>query len=123
MVYSAIIHERFRRPRFKGELADPDATFEDVNPVCGDRIRIELRFADSRIVEARFRGDSCAICTASADILIEMVQGQSLRSVEDIALSDLLARLAADIRPARLQCVRLPLRVLCGAVTRWKAPP
>lgn len=117
MLYSSVIHERFRRPRFRGELPEPDASFEDVNPLCGDRVRMELRFADSVIAQARFRGDSCAICTASADILAEMAHGQPIAWVGGIAVSDLLARLEADIRPSRMKCVTLPLQVLKRALT------
>ncbi len=117
MLYSSVIHERFRRPRFRGELQEPDAAFEDVNPLCGDRVRIEIRFADGTIAQAGFRGDSCAICTASADILAEMAHGQPLAWVGEIAVSDLLARLEADIRPSRMKCVTLPLQVLKRALT------
>jgi nitrogen fixation NifU-like protein len=116
VLYSSVIHERFRRPRFRGELTEPDAAFEDVNPLCGDRIRMELRVADSTIGEARFRGDSCAICTASADILAEMVHGQTFAQAEAVTVGDLLARLEADIRPSRMKCVALPLQVLKRAL-------
>jgi len=122
VLYSSVIHERFRRPRFRGELREPDAAFEDVNPLCGDRVRMELRFADSAIAEARFRGDSCAICTASADILAEMVEGRPFREVEVLAVEDLLSRLQADIRPSRMKCVTLPLQVLKRALTQVGTP-
>lgn len=118
MLYSSVIHERFRRPRFRGELPEPDAQFEDVNPLCGDRVRMEFRFANGSIGEARFRGDSCAICTASADILAEMVHGRAFREVDEIGVDDLLARLEADIRPSRIKCVTLPLQVLKGALSQ-----
>ena len=45
-LYSDVIRERFRQPRFRGRLDAPDAVFEDVNPLCGDRIRIEGRLRD-----------------------------------------------------------------------------
>ena len=122
MLYSSVIHERFRRPRFRGELPEPDAAFEDVNPLCGDRVRMELRFGDGTIATARFRGDSCAICTASADLLAEMVHGRAFPEVEEIGVSDLLARLEADIRPSRMKCVALPLEVLKRALVGVGVP-
>ena len=67
-LYGEVIRERWRRPRFRGELPDASATAEDVNPLCGDRVRVQLRFEDGRVGAARFAGDSCAICTASADV-------------------------------------------------------
>ncbi|MFQ5829240.1 MAG: iron-sulfur cluster assembly scaffold protein [Candidatus Methylomirabilia bacterium] len=118
MLYSSVIHERFRRPRFKGEVAEPHATYEDVNPLCGDRIRMELRFSDGTVAEARHRGDSCAICMASADILAEMVEGRAVQEVEELQVNELLARLEADIRPSRMKCVTLPLEVFKHALAQ-----
>lgn len=116
-LYSDVIRERFRHPRFRGSVAQPDAVFEDVNPLCGDRIRMECRLADGRIVEARFTGDSCAIAAAAADILIELVQGQPSEAVHGLDARQLLERLEADIRPSRMKCVVLPLTVLQGALS------
>jgi nitrogen fixation NifU-like protein len=115
-LYSDVIRERFRHPRFRGALASPDAVFEDVNPLCGDRIRVECRIADGRIAEARFTGDSCAIATASADVLLELVTGQALDFAHALDAGRLLERLDADIRPSRMKCVTLPLSVLQGAL-------
>ena len=67
-VYSDVIRERWRRPRHRGELPGANAVAEDVNPLCGDRVRLMLTLEDGRIAAARFIGDSCAICTASADV-------------------------------------------------------
>lgn len=117
MLYSPVIRERFRRPRFLGELSEADAVFEDVNPLCGDRVRMQLRLANGGIAEARFKGDSCAICMASADLLAEMVRGKSLAAALALGPDDLLARLEAEIRPSRMTCVTLPLQVLKGALT------
>jgi nitrogen fixation NifU-like protein len=116
MVYSSVIRERFRRPRFRGELPGPDLAFEDVNPLCGDRIRIECRIADGRLSDARHRGDSCAICAASADLLLEMVIGRTVEEAAAVEPAALLERLEADIRPTRFKCVTLPLSVLQGAL-------
>ena len=115
-LYSDVIRERFRHPRFRGTLPEPDAAFEDVNPLCGDRIRIECRLADGRIVEARFTGDSCAIAAASADVLLELMTGQPAELAHSLDAGRLLECLDADIRPSRLKCLTLPLSVLQGAL-------
>ena len=115
-LYSDVIRERFRHPRFRGTLPGADLSFEDVNPLCGDRIRIECRLAGGRIADARFTGDSCAIAAASADVLIEMIVGQPAERAHAVGAGDLLERLEADIRPSRLKCLTLPLSVLQGAL-------
>ena len=116
MVYSSVIRERFRAPRYRGTLPEPDAAFEDVNPLCGDRIRIECRIAGGRITDARHTGDSCAICAASADVLLESVIGLSVETALKTTAADQLARLQADVRASRMKCVTLPLTVLQGAI-------
>ena len=115
-LYSDVVRERFRRPRFRGRLDAPDAVFEDVNPLCGDRIRIECRLADGRLADARFTGDSCAIAAASADVLLEMALDRPVDEVQAIGVPAILERLEADIRASRLKCVALPLAVLQGAL-------
>lgn len=120
-LYSDVILDRFRHPRYLGELDAPDATYEDVNPLCGDRVRFEVRLDGGPAAEieaVRYRGDACAIALASADLLAEMVQGRPAREAERVERDTLLAALRADIRPSRLRCVTLPLDVLRGALKR-----
>jgi nitrogen fixation NifU-like protein len=116
-LYGGVILERFRHPRYFGELPDADAAHEDVNPLCGDRLRAELRFGADREIEAvRFQGDACAIATASADLLAEMVEGRSIPDALRLERDALVAALGAPIRASRLPCVALPLTVLRGAI-------
>ncbi len=114
--YSDVIRQRFRNPRFRGRLATANAAFEDVNPLCGDRIAIECRMEAGRLAEARHHGDCCAICGASADLLIEMGLGRTAEELRRLGAGDILERLEADIRPTRVKCVTLPLTVLHGAL-------
>ena len=116
MLYSSVISERFRHPRFFGDLDGADAVFEDVNPLCGDRVRIQLKLANGSISDARFKGDSCAICMASADLLAEMARGRAVDEALALGPDDLLTRLGAQIRPSRMTCVTLPLQVLKEAL-------
>jgi nitrogen fixation NifU-like protein len=130
-LYGDVILDRFKRPRFLGALDHPDAAHEDVNPLCGDRIRVEVRLRadDGSMIEAvRYRGDACAIALATADLLAEMVEGRSTRTAEAVDRKALLGVLQAEIRPARLRCVTLPLDVLHAALAdlgqrRGQEPP
>jgi len=115
-LYSDVIRERFRHPRHRGSIPGADAVFEDVNPLCGDRIRMECRLDGGRIAEARFTGDSCAIASASADVLLDLVEGQPVALVSTLGPERILERLESDVRPSRMKCVALPLHVLQGAL-------
>lgn len=116
-LYGEAIRERWRRPRFRGELPGATATAEDVNPLCGDRVRMQLQLDDGRVSAARFAGDSCAICTASADVVAELVQGRSRAEAVALGAADVLGVLQADVRPTRMRCVTLPISVLAKALS------
>ena len=74
--YGETIQEHFRHPRNYGSLEAPDIRHEDVNPFCGDRVRIELSIgADDTVRAARFQGDLCMIAKAASSLLTEMITG------------------------------------------------
>ena len=116
-LYSDVIRERWRRPRFRGELPGATATAEDVNPLCGDRVRMQVKLDGGRVSAARFAGDSCAICTASADVVAELIEGRPTGEAAAVGAEDVLAVLQADVRPTRMRCVTLPISVLKQALT------
>ena len=111
-LYSDVIRERWRRPRFRGELPGANAVAEEVNPLCGDRVRMMIRLEGDIVEAARFTGDSCAICSASADVLAEMIHGQTTSEAKALEAADVLTVLQADVRPTRMHCVTLPITVV-----------
>jgi nitrogen fixation NifU-like protein len=111
-LYSEVILDHFRNPRNYGSLPSPDVAYEDVNPLCGDRIRIELEIRDGVVRAARFKGDGCAISIAAASILTELIIGRELDQTDGIPAENLLSALNAEIRPSRMKCALLPLEVL-----------
>jgi nitrogen fixation protein NifU and related proteins len=115
-LYSEVIRERWRRPRFRGDLPGATGIAEDVNPLCGDRVRMQVKLDDGRVSAARFVGDSCAICTASADVLAELIEGHSRAEATALGAGDVLSVLQADVRPTRMRCVTLPISVLAKAL-------
>ena len=71
---------------------DPhDISFEDDNPLCGDKIRIDLRVDETdTVTEAAFSGHGCAISQASADLLIELIIGKGLAEIKALKKQDIL---------------------------------
>ncbi len=111
-LYSEVILDHFRHPRNYGSLPDADITQEDYNPLCGDRIRIELKLKHTTVEDARFKGDGCAISMAAASLLTEFIIGAELKDVEAISDASLISALESDIRPSRVQCALLALEAL-----------
>jgi nitrogen fixation protein NifU and related proteins len=120
-IYSDVIRERWRKPRHRGEVPGANAVAEDVNPLCGDRVRMMLTVgADGRVEKAGFIGDSCAICTASADVVSDLVVGRSRAEAAALDVADVLNVLQSEIRPTRMRCVTLPVSVLGQALNGAK---
>ena len=116
-LYREQIIDRYQNPLFKGELDPNDISFEDSNPLCGDEIRIDLRVDERDLVqEAVFSGHGCAISQASADLLMERIQGKSLDEVKSLTKEDILEMLGIELGPVRLKCALLSLKVLKAGV-------
>ena len=111
-LYSDILLDHFRRPRNYGSLDAPDVSNEQFNPLCGDRIRLELKLEHETVTDVRFRGDGCAISTAAASLLTELVLGKNTSELANISDAQLISALESDIQPARVQCALLPLQAL-----------
>lgn len=111
-LYSEVLLDHFRHPRNYGSVVEPDVSYEEFNPLCGDRIRIEVKLDNATITEARFKGDGCAISTAAASLLTELITGSPIEAVAAISDDQLIAALESDIKPARRQCALLSLEAL-----------
>jgi molybdenum cofactor cytidylyltransferase len=118
--YSATLMAHFRAPRNRGSLTDPTIAQEGTNPLCGDRVRIELLVEQGIVRDARFSANACAICIASASMLTDLVKKAPLDEVETLTVHDLLKSLKARIPAARMNCVSLPLTVLHTGVHRYR---
>lgn len=111
-LYREQILEHYRSPHNHGTLDPHDATYEDTNPLCGDRIRIDLRIEDNVIKEIAFSGRGCAISQASTSILTDLVKGETINEIMEFDKDDLLDELGIPISPARIKCALLGLHVL-----------
>jgi nitrogen fixation NifU-like protein len=116
-LYREVIIDHYKSPRMRGVLDPHDYSYEDDNPLCGDKIRIDLRVSEQGIVtEARFSGVGCAISQASADLLLESIVGKSLDEVRKLNKQDILDLLGIELGPVRLKCALLSLKVLKAGV-------
>ncbi len=133
-LYQELILDHNRRPRNQGELDRPDRTADGYNPLCGDRIRVEVRLAGDVIDDIRCAGSGCAISTASGSLMSEAVKGKTVNEAH--ALFDHFRRLVtgeqgegdspalgklealAGVRrfPARVKCATLAWHTLNAAL-------
>lgn len=130
---STTFMEHNSHPDYKYEMDSPTHTHEGINPSCGDELTLQLRVENSVIEEASFTGHGCAISQASADIMADLITGETVEearrlaglflamirgeelSEEDYEDLDEAAQLR-DIShmPARVKCAELAWRTLDG---------
>ena len=122
--YRDYILDHYRNPRNFGTLEKPDATAEDLNPLCGDQIRMDVAVAaDGTVSDVKFSGKGCAISQASASMLTEVVKGMKLEDVARLSKETVLENVGIGISPTRMKCAMLGLRVLksaaIGSIAGW----
>ncbi len=92
-MYSPQVLDHFQNPRNVGELAEPTAWAQVENPVCGDILRLEVKLADGRIVEARFRARGCVPAIACGSQLTEMLRGKTVNQAGKLQRDELVGSL------------------------------
>lgn len=115
-LYREAIIDHYKHPRHKGHLNQPDISYSDHNPFCGDEITLELKIEDGVVVQAAFDGRGCAISQASASMMTEEIVGKSLDELKSWTKDDILDLLGIEIGPVRLKCALLPLKALKAGV-------
>jgi nitrogen fixation NifU-like protein len=112
-LYREVILDHYKNPRHKGTLDPHDFSYEDENPLCGDKIRIDVRLDEQqRVQDVAFTGRGCAISQASASMLTESIVGKTLDEVKQLGKDDILEMLGIQLTPVRLKCALLSLKVL-----------
>ena len=136
-LYQEVILDHNKKPRNFGELGDTENRAEGNNPLCGDRLTVDLLLDGGRIVDIKFRGQGCAISTASASLMTEAVLGHTVEEAEALferfhemltgdpsapaETSSELGKLMvfAGVRefPIRVKCATLPWHTLRAALS------
>jgi len=143
-LYQQMILDHQRKPRNFRAIEDAERSADGFNPLCGDRIHVDLRVAgDGRIEDVAFTGSGCAICTASASMMTESMRGKNETEAEtlfegfhrlltsdepptDARDASGLGKLAvfAGVRefPVRVKCATLPWHTLHAALRGRNQP-
>jgi nitrogen fixation NifU-like protein len=138
-LYQSVILDHNRNPRGYGDLAGATHQAEGFNPICGDRVQIQIEALSGEIRDIRFTAQCCALCRASSSVLVElmtgrsvdiatalvgsfegMIQGDAASPIEDLKASSAQAFFATKDFPARAKCVLLPWRTFMSALAGEK---
>ena len=113
VLYREEILDHFHSSPHRGSIESPDLSDELDNPLCGDRVRMDLKVdGRGRIEQVRFDGQGCAISQAAASILAEHVEGKTVDEVRQFSSNDMLTLLGLPLGGLRVKCGLLAWQVL-----------
>lgn len=127
-LYRELILDHSRSPRHFGKLPDATHHAAGINPLCGDKLQLQLKLsADDRIEAIAFEGSGCAISVASASLLTEAVQGMSSSDAIEFfraVTSRLTGAGGPELDVGKLQALdgvrEFPARIKCATLA-WHA--
>lgn len=128
-LYQEVIIDHNKNPRNFCKLDSCSHRAEGLNPLCGDRITLYLNIQQDKIEQLSFEGSGCAISTASASLMTEILKGKSVIEAQTLftAFHELLTgrETGADhIEMGKLQVLagvkEYPARVKCATLA-WHA--
>lgn len=116
-LYRDEILEHYRHPHNFGDLPKANAVYEEYNPLCGDRLRLQLEIENGKLINVGFIGEGCAISTASASMMTDYLQGKKVDEIRGLKGEEALRIVGMEnISPGRLRCALLVLEALRGAL-------
>jgi nitrogen fixation NifU-like protein len=134
-LYQEVVVDHSRRPRNFRRIEGASRSARGYNPLCGDKVNVYVKLQDGRVADVSFEGSGCAISTASASIMTEIVQGKTIEETEAlfqgfhhlVTTGDSLPSPAAPLGklavfskvsdyPARVKCATLVWHTLHSAL-------
>src|SRR5882757_10277809 len=79
-LYQEVILDHYKRPHHRGLREPYGAESFQVNPTCGDEVRLRVALSDDGegITDVSYDGQGCSISQASTSVLTDQVIGQSV---------------------------------------------
>lgn len=136
-LYQEVIFDHYRSPRNYGPLSSANRDAEGHNPLCGDQLKLHLQVEDGVIRDAHFEGSGCAISTASASLMTEVLkgkrEGEAMRLMQEFqrlvtgvgkpeGLGKLEALAGVREFPSRVKCATLAWHTMQAALENRHVP-
>lgn len=121
-LYREEVLDHYKSPHNFGELKDPTVVQDESNPLCGDRIFLQLKISGDKVAQIKFKGTGCAVSTAATSMMTDFFKGRNLGQLKELGGEDVLKIINMEnISAGRLKCALLPLEALKHALTKLES--
>ncbi|MFC1691135.1 iron-sulfur cluster assembly scaffold protein [Nanoarchaeota archaeon] len=118
-MYSEKLIERFKNPKFVGEMKDPDAVGEVGNVKCGDIMKVFIKVEDNIIKDISFLTYGCMSAIAASDAMCEIAKGKTLDDALKITAKDIADHLG-KMPAVKFHCSVLGSDALKDAIEKYR---
>jgi nitrogen fixation protein NifU and related proteins len=111
-IYKENVIDHYKNPRNVGELEECTFAHSELNPLCGDNIKIFVKLENGKVQDILFKGEGCAVSQASISMLTDFVKGKSIEQIKALGPWDIFNLLGIRISPNRSKCALLSLKTI-----------
>jgi nitrogen fixation NifU-like protein len=119
LTYSQIFKDHLAHPRNVGEISNASVVADEVNPVCGDRLRLSLLMSDGRIEVAKYLAYGCPPTIVTGSVLTELIIGKTVDEALKISRAELIEQVGG-LPGRKHHAAALALEALASALQRFE---
>jgi len=102
-----------------GKMDTPTVTTDQINSICGDKMVLQLKIVDAKVIDAKFTGVACAVSKTSASMLTQEIKGKNVADLQKLTEQTVLDLIKFDLTSSRQQCALLCYHALKKALDSY----
>ena len=106
-LYHAALVDRARTAFGKGALFEATGSATVDNPLCGDRVTLDIAVKDGRIAAVGHRVRGCLLCEAAAATIAEYCRGSGKAELDAISAAARTLMAEGGDLPPQWQCLEI----------------
>ena len=115
-IYTETILDHYQHPHHYGKISNPTVKVNGDNPLCGDKISLDLIIKKGVVEDVGFTGAGCAISQAAISLLADEIQGKKISNLKKLKPQKMYGLLHIPISPGRVKCALLGFTALQKAL-------
>lgn len=117
-IFQEQLKDNYQNPQNVGEIKDYSFFKLFKNPSCGDMFEIYVKLNNDKTIieEVKFKGNGCAISTASMSLFSQKLIGMDFKDAKKLTDKDMYEILGVRISPGRVNCAMISINAFKAGV-------